>query len=265
MKIFSLETNAIFIVVAALILAAFLAFSSNAFSQTNSEEVEEQNGQFRYIYGDELTREKANSVISHLEQNYSKVMSGLMVPELPTVTVRLWTSYESLYSAQYERSGQRFEGSAGSVWWSTEGGPEILAVYNERYEGMRQHTASLLHEFAHLVSMAINPSIPNNPRWLWESVAIYEAGEYRANLSGIDYIASRDFPTLAELDVGFNEANQARNIYQVGFTIAEYIVETWGAEGLISLVKRNGNILSTFGISTSEFESGWQAHLEGKL
>lgn len=248
-----------------LILAAFFAFSSSAFPQTSSQEVEYHNGQFRYIFGDELTREKASSVISHLEKNYSKVMSDLIVPELPRVTVRLWTNYESLYSAQYERTGQRFEGSGGFVWWSTEGGPEILAVYDERYEGMRQHTASLLHEFAHLVSMAINPSISNNPRWLWESVALYEAGEYRANLSRIDYITSRDFPTLAELDVGFNEANQARNIYQVGFEIAEYIVENWGREGLISLVETNGNMLSTFGVSTSEFESGWHAHLERKL
>ena len=31
------------------------------------------------------------------------------------------------------------------------------------------------HEFAHCVSLKINPAIGNNPRWLWQAVALYEA------------------------------------------------------------------------------------------
>ena len=33
-----------------------------------------------------------------------------------------------------------------------------------------------VHEFAHIVSLFVVPNFANNPRWLWESVAINESG-----------------------------------------------------------------------------------------
>ena len=36
---------------------------------------------------------------------------------------------------------------------------------------------AIVHEFAHCASMRVNPAIANNPRWLWETVALYEAGQ----------------------------------------------------------------------------------------
>jgi len=234
-------------------LAAFNALNSSAHA----------NEQFRYIFHDALTRDRASSIISHLEENYLSVMSNLGVTELPTVTVHLWTNYENLYVAQYERTGQRFEGSSGLPWWDAVDGPEILIVYDERYEGRRQHTIGLLHEFAHIVTIEVNPSIPNNPRWLWESVALYQAGD-RRDLSRLEYIVTGDYPTIAELDVGYNQASETRDIYQVGYSIAEYIVENWGQEGLNSLLQTNGDTLNSLGISSSEFESGWYAFVEDR-
>lgn len=137
-----------------------------------------------------------------------------------------------------------------------------MVIHDERYEGRRQHTAGLLHEFVHIASIAVNRTIGNNPRWLWESVAQYEAGEYSSGLPRIDYIIARDYPTLAELNVGFNEANEARNIYQFGYVIAEYIVNKWGIERLVALIKSNGNIQSILGISVTEFDAGWHSFME---
>ena len=34
-----------------------------------------------------------------------------------------------------------------------------------------------VHEFAHGVSLHVNPRFGNNPRWLWEAVAIYEQAD----------------------------------------------------------------------------------------
>lgn len=35
-----------------------------------------------------------------------------------------------------------------------------------------------LHEFSHAVSLVVNHKIAYNTHWLWESVAIYEVGEF---------------------------------------------------------------------------------------
>lgn len=241
-----------------------IANSSFVFAQQNTPFEKAQSNQFNYVLYDDLAAEEVDSQISFLEENYLRVMEDLKVNEMPKITVRIWREYENLYQAQEERYGIRYEGSGGSVWWSESGEPEILAIYDKRFEGRRQHTTGLLHEFAHLVTQRVNPSIANNPRWLWEAIALYEATGYLRGFPRIDYIEARDFPTLTELNVGFNDANETRNIYQVGYVLAEYIVETWGTEKLLSLVESNGNIPSTLGINITEFELGWHQFIEEK-
>ena len=242
------------------VMAFILA--QQAMAQPASSAAGEFNNQFQILFHDNLGPQSASSVVDYLAQHFSRVMQELQVSDLPPVTVHLWADYENLYAAQEERYGQSYPGSGGSVWWPADGPPEILAIYDERYEGRRDHTASLLHEFVHILSVAINPTISNNPRWLWESVAIYQAGQVRSGLAGIDYVAEGDYPTIEELTVGFNEANEARNIYQFGYVISEYIVETWGTEGLVSLIRSNGDIPETLGISEPQFNALWHAFME---
>ena len=108
------------------------------------------------------------------------------------------------------------------------------------------------------MSLNVNPDFGNNPRWLWESVALYEAGEFR-DPSQIDYLRARDYPTIEELNSGFNTS---RNIYDVGFLLTEYILETWGRSELIDLIHSAGDIPGVLGVSESDFELGWYSHIE---
>ena len=57
------------------------------------------------------------------------------------------------------------------------GEPDSPDVAEPRPRGVRSSgmVSHLVHEFAHCVSLQVNPRIANNPRWLWESVAIYES------------------------------------------------------------------------------------------
>ena len=60
----------------------------------------------------------------------------------------------------------RFPGSRGYVT----GDNELRLLYHRRLSAQKE----AVHEFAHVVSMYVNSTIPNNPRWLWEAVALYE-------------------------------------------------------------------------------------------
>lgn len=44
----------------------------------------------------------------------------------------------------------------------------------------------------------------------------------------------------------------------------EYIVETWGMDVVIGLIKNNGNISNLLGITTREFELDWYQFIEEK-
>ena len=56
-----------------------------------------------------------------------------------------------------------------------------------------------VHEFAHAVSLALDPSFSNNPRWFWEAVAVYEAREVTQALFGV---TESQFGTMIERSIG---------------------------------------------------------------
>ncbi|WP_343696463.1 hypothetical protein [Flavobacterium sp.] len=89
-------------------------------------------------------------------------------------------------------------------------------------------------------------------RWLWESISIFEAKE--VNSLSVKYAKSKNL-TLAEL-------NQSNQIYNIGYTIIEYMTTKWGKNILPKLIASFGNIEKTLNISSDEFEKGWMAFLE---
>ena len=118
-----------------------------------------------------------------------------------------------------------------------------------------------VHEFAHLVTMQVNSTISNNPRWLWEAVALYENNEF-VDPKLLSYMVSGNYPTLAELNTDYNVSNHS--IYDVGYVLLEYVVLTWGMNTVIELIKNNGNLSNSLGMTTQEFESGWYQFVEEK-
>ena len=219
-------------------------------------ELPHNNEPFDYVLYNGLTQADIEPISSQLNQHYQTVLVNLGVQAMPVVTVRIWRDYEAFQAEQALALGQRYKGSMGYVTWAKQ--PEIRLMYKTE----AQSSVAVLHEFAHLVSLAVNSTIANNPRWLWESIALFEAGSMNVLPQSIDYLLARDFPTLAELNRGYNQAHEQRNIYQVGYVLAEYVVARWGRVALVNLVKNNGDVQQTLNVSTEEFESGWYDFIE---
>jgi hypothetical protein len=89
--------------------------------------------------------------------------------------------------------------------------------------------------------------IKDYPQWFWEAICDYEAGI--VNKISVRYGMSKNL-TLKNL----NNSNQ---IYNVGYTIIEYIVEVWGRDKLPILVESYVDIPTILATSESEFERGW--------
>ena len=84
--------------------------------------------------------------------------------------------------------GQRFA-ATGYVT-----GPEEIRVL-----AVPSVARNAVHELCHVASLYVNPGIANNPRWLWESVALYENGEL-VDPRSLPYMVEGRPPTLAQLD-----------------------------------------------------------------
>ena len=218
-----------------------LATASHAFSQRVDAEQ-----RFHYVLHDTLEQKDIRHLVKALEENYERIKTGLRVQSLPVITVQIWAEEDTYQDAMEETLGMRFPGSRGYVT----GDREMRLLYHRMLSAQKE----AVHEFAHVVSLNLNENFGNNPRWLWEAVAMYAAEEVR-NVKDISYLRDGDYPTLQELNEDFNSG---RNIYDVGYLLIDYLVQTWDHDHLIALIEANGNVESTLGVGEAEFEKGWQ-------
>jgi len=181
-----------------------------------------------------------------LENEYARVLQELGLSSIPVISVRVWQDESAYFSELTRYFGVRY----GAVGYIT--GPAEL-----RLLATAGLATNAVHEFVHAASMSVNARIPNNPRWFWETVAIYETGEF-VDPRSLDYIVRGNFPTLQQLNVDPNGGSQ---IYQLGFVLGEFIVSRWGRPAFLRLIETNADLPAVLGLSAAEFESAWQSYV----
>jgi hypothetical protein len=207
--------------------------------------------QFEFILHDNLEESITEPILQKLEMNYERILADLKVNSVSKIQIAIWATSSSFENAMERDLGTRFYGATGYIYNITE-----IRILNAP-----DAAQIALHEFAHIVSMYINHSIPNNPRWLWEAVAIYESGEF-VDPKNLDYMLRGNYPTISELNTTYNQSNY--RIYSVGYILLEFIIERWGMDKVIELVKTNGELQSTLGLSVNEFEESWHIFIKEK-
>ena len=186
---------------------------------------------------------KMTAYANALEAAYPRITNDLGVADMPTVSGHFYPDQAS-YSAATGHAT-----ATGSV------------------EGVRRFhmvaaplsTSTAVHEFTHNVTLAVNIQSASNPVWLWESIAVYEAGELVPPRQ-VPCLANRQFPTLTEISVRDGDCD----VYQVGYTLAEYIVETWGFDAVRDLVLTLADTRTVLGISRAELERRWWGFIEAR-
>ena len=183
-------------------------------------------------------------IADSLEAGYPKITSQLQSGDLPIVNVHFYENITELKKV-FPDFPDWAVGQATSVAQI-----HMISPNNPKqdYHTMIRNTK---HEFAHCVSLMINPTIGNNPRWLWESVALYEANlPWDPHM--LPYLVNQNPPSLKELNDLGNP-----NLYEVGYFIAQFIVETHGAITLKSLIQNNGNLKETLHVDDEAFTKQW--------
>jgi hypothetical protein len=189
-----------------------------------------------------------HEIADSVENNYSRILSNLLTDSVAKTMVHFYRTHDDLANAV------RHIVPSLPVWAiglaTAKDTIHMIAPKHpeQNYEFM---LVVLIHEFTHCVTLNINPNFGNNPRWLWESIAIYEAGQF-VHPNQLPYMVSHNPPTLSQLN-NFNNTQ----IYQVGFLLAEYIVLNWDWQHLKDMILSNGNIQQTLGISISDFQINW--------
>jgi hypothetical protein len=189
------------------------------------------------------------SAADALERQYARVLSDLNVTALDPITVQIWQD-EATYNAALDRFfGVRYQ-SHGYITGKNE--LRLLAV--------PQLDVHVVHEFCHAVSLSVSSTFGNNPRWLWETVALYENGELVSPRT-LDYMVRGAYPSLADLNA---DPNAGRQIYDLGYVIGDFVVARWGRAGLLDLIRARGDVSAVFGLPPDAFEAEMYAWIRAK-
>jgi hypothetical protein len=184
-----------------------------------------------------------------LEAERPRVMADLGVASVRPMTARVWQD-----PAAWAAEVQRFFGRAIDTNGYVTGADELRVLSVSAVE------RNATHEMSHCVSLYVNPGFANRPRWLWETVALYENREF-VDPRTLDYMVAGRPPTLPELDA---DVTASRRVYQVGYVLGEFIVSRAGSAGLVALIRANGDTSAVLGLSAGEFEAAWYAFVREK-
>jgi hypothetical protein len=208
-------------------------------------ELRVQTAHFRVLAGT-APESALRAAADRLEAEYPRILQDLGLSSTPVMTVRIWQDEASYFAELTRYFGVRYQ-AAGYVT-----GPTELRLLNTP-----QLPVNAVHEFVHAASLSVNPRFGNNPRWFWETVALYENGEF-VNPASVDYIVRGVFPTLQQLNA---DPNAGTGIYQLGYVFGDFIVLRWGRTAFLRLIETNADLPAVLGVSTAEFEAAWQSYL----
>ena len=201
---------------------------------------------FRYPPRDETI---VPSIAAAVEREYARILDDLRAAAMPVVTVTLYEDHAALEAAVRPIVGGIPSFASGLVTSST--AIHMMSPSAPGWGPLDRMQSNLVHEFAHGVSLHLNPRIGNNPRWLWESVAIYEARQ-SVDLRAVSYMAALDPPSFESMASVDNT-----RVYDVGYSIAEFIVSRWGQPALSQLIASNGDTAATLGVPLADFQRQW--------
>ena len=174
---------------------------------------------------DGLPQSTTIPIIREINANYDRILNDLDVQTIPKIKIEIWDDETHFQDDMKNDIGINYPGTLGYIYSRT-----CIRLLNR---GDLGHNS--VHEFAHVVSLYVNNNFGNNPRWFWEAVATYESEEF-FNPKNLSYLVEGDFPTISELNSDFNTGN--RKIYEVGYLLSEYILETWGKESYVNMIMK---------------------------
>ena len=217
-----------------------------------------------------IYQEEARDIADNLEVNYDRIRTNLGDPHHDIIRVFVHPGQEEF---------NKGTGLPNSTANGTSRGPnEFHFIWTNWFNSIfpDDPVKTAIHEFTHCVQLNIlikdaqsKWSIADNkkfdsmfeekfindyPQWFWEALCDYEAGV--VNRISVKYAMKKN--------LRLKELNTSNQIYNVGYTIIDYIVGNWGKDKIPSLITSYVDIEKVLGVNESDFEKGWATFVSEK-
>lgn len=238
-----------------LLVASALFLSCNNSVAEKTEESNVLKTDHFVIHFTDKDSSNIDEVAKSLENNYNRIITSLNSPEMPVVHVHYYKDIQALKEAVKDVEPNLPDFAIGLATNASE-----IHLLSPNHDGLNFQfmVSNTIHEFAHCVSLNINSNFANKPRWLWEAIAQYEAGQ-QMNPKSLPYLLEQTPPSLHDLSQFTNTY-----VYEVGYYIAEYLVATKGEDILNELILNNGDIETSLGMTDEELTQAWFTFVKEK-
>jgi hypothetical protein len=186
-----------------------------------------------------------------VENEHDRITADLGVTQMPTVVVTLYPDLDARRQAVSPIVGPLPSFASGLVT-----GVDAVHIISPNSTAAGSYSAAvtnIVHEFAHCVSLRLNPAFANNPRWWWESVALFEAGQF-TDPRTLPYFTVGPLPSFQQLNAFDNTI-----VYSVGAMLGRFVVNTRGWDAFRALVRTNGDLDRVLGTNEQAFLAEWAA------
>ncbi len=201
------------------------------------------------LYYPEGHQDAAKEVLSVLEDNHARITANLRPVRTGLITVRLYPSLRDFHSAIGRPNLPNW--AVGAAW----GDSEIRMVSPKNPGPIHDYQQLILvavHELAHVLTKRMGLVAPPHVAWLWESIALYEAGQ-TPHPAALRFLGTGKHLRFTSV----TSALEKPEIFHIGYTIMEYLVERHGYEAVRELVVHGGDIEQVLGMSVDEFYASW--------
>jgi hypothetical protein len=196
-----------------------------------------------------------------LEANYDRITRDLQITAAGKFPVYIFEDIDTFHRAE-----GRPDASPSSI--GTVRGIDIWLVSplnpGDVLDTQEVLTAGV-HEFTHALVNYINGSLDKNnyeiPIWLNEGLAGYEAGQmtpdWRARIA--QRVADEAVPSIST-DLVPDRFHQAGGL-AFSITLVEYMIEQYGFEEIIAIIKAPSEVETILGITLSDLDLAWHEYL----
>ena len=200
----------------------------------------------------------ASNSIKILEEEYYRILEFLNVEEtnMPIVKLHMYDEYEKIRLSiidelKFDPDDMNINFMGVSIKDDT-----IYFTLKDKSGYTVDLKRLLLHEFTHVVTTALTGG-KTQIDWLWEGTSKYLAQDRDFSEWYYKEMLEKGLPEFYMLK------DESR--YTYGYSMVEYIIQTYGREKLIELLVQQGDIEDVLNITEDEFQDGWKGLLEEKI
>jgi hypothetical protein len=251
-----MKTRLVVLNVLSIAFFLFLTIPKLAGQTSDSLNLAKESQHFDYYstYGD---LKVLDSLAITLENNYSRITNHLGIQIDKKIKVKVFPDIKAFHAAINLPDAPDWV--VGTSYTD-----EILMVSPlnpgsvHTYESLMQ---VMVHEFTHLALYYArgDKGFTGLPRWLGEGYAQYEAGQINEYVrrSVRSSLLEKEPPTWTQLDTASFMEFGNMNGYAFSASIVEFLVDTYGIDKLVLLIKEPENIEIIYGSSLNALEKQW--------